>query len=1105
MVAATLWPDDLDADARANLRRHLHRLRSALPAAEGGDWIRDEGGRVGWNHAAAAFVDVAAFAALIGEPARRAEAVALYEGDLLDGVDEEWLAIERERLRAAFVDGALGLAAAQRRERDFAAAASSAERVLAHDDLREDALRELIAARYESGERTTALATFERFAGRLRDALGVDPMPETVALVAAIRARMPIADEESIGVAVPEGWQPAFAGRDGELDTLRRAWTRAARGAGTTFFVGGEAGIGKSRLISELARIVRAQGGRVVLGATSDPEGEPYQALLVAMRRGLPFVASAGDDAASLAPLARVLPELRMLRLDVPPDEDASDDAARTRLFAALGRFVERLALTRPLLLVLEDLHWAGEATVAALAAIARRAGSLPVLIVASYRAEEAGAAHPLRAVRAQLSAEHRAGSLSLRRLDARAVVRMLDLAELVDAPPEFAAAVHRVSDGNPLFVAQLARAFVETKELPGERAPLAIGDAITARVARLDPRARAVGEVAAALGETFSVDAVRDVGGWDEGWVLDGLGELMDAAMVRETGTARYGFAFTHALVASAMYAATPEGLRAARHRRIARLLERRTGGDRGALETIARHWRLADDHRNAATAYVRAASAALAVFARSEAIAFARLAYELAGDDRTRFEALKVAASAPVRTADLAGWDEDLTRIETVAERLGNDELFVALSLRELQLYQLGRREEERAVVARMVTLAESGLGEDRRAVAYDAQGMLLLAEGDLSGSAAVLRTAFAAAVRAGSASLTARSRMHLMQALVRLGAHDEAFQLLSDQRTLLAHGATFEERLSFALAKSSLAFAGGDGPLIEEAGTEMLQLALHAGDADVEGKSRAMLAYAAHLRNDSPAAREQYDRAVAIYDRAGNGAMQGIVRINRGILEAEVGRLDDAFAMFEAALPYVEAAGSRIPLGYLLAERADCELLAGDARSAAATAGAAREIGVATGERRLLARSLGVLGAAQAASGDPPAALESLRAAVEHRRATNEPNSLADDLALLIDALLDVNDVNDANGASVAAAELSQLIAGRPERQKHPMRIGRALAREARVRGDGAAAAAVLAAARALFAERVRLLGSDGDAYRDLPFNRERAPGAAAAAAR
>ena len=423
VVAAALWPDELDTTARANLRRHLHHLRRALPDVPGVNWLVEDGQLIGWNHSAPAFIDAVAFLELNADAATRGEALALVTGDFLAGFEDEWLVVERERLRARYLEALLELAAERRLARDFSVAINLGERLLAEDDLREDVVREIVTARYESGDRSGALGVFERFAARLQEMLGVEPSPETLALVAAVRAGTALTREEIDEPPQSQGWRPTLAGRSGELETLRRAWQHAARGNGTTIFLSGEAGIGKSRLAAELATIVRAEGGRVLVGTTSDPEAEPYQALLIALRRVIAFAAGLGTDDGVLASLGRVLPELsdRVPVSTVPDDPGSEREAAR--LFDAFARFVEQVARARPLLIVLEDLHWARAATVDAVSALARRAGSLPLLLLVTYRSEETTAPHPLRALRAKISSEQRGSSVALRRQIGRAHV----------------------------------------------------------------------------------------------------------------------------------------------------------------------------------------------------------------------------------------------------------------------------------------------------------------------------------------------------------------------------------------------------------------------------------------------------------------------------------------------------------------------------------------------------------------------------------------------------------------------------------------------------------------------------------------------------------
>ena len=338
---------------------------------------------------------------------------------------------------------------------------------------------------------------------------------------------------------------------------------RAARGNGSVAFLSGEAGIGKSRLAAELVALVREQGGHALVGVTSKPDGEPYQSVLVALRAALALVAHARIDAAWLAALAHVLPEIRSLREGFP-NEDLPPDRARERLFEAIARVFEQLGRMRPLCVVLEDLHWAGPATVELVGALSRRIGSLPVLLVVTYRSEESSGADPLRSNCAPRSSANavrwpRRWNASGRKTSTRSCVRS---SATTQRPLSSArASCGSAEEGNPLFVVQLIEGYLETGKVPDESsALLSVGDAIAARARRLSAQVRSVAEVAATVGQSFRAELVADAGGWDENTVLDAIGELMDRALVRESG-GELEYVFTHALVGAAFYRESAEG----------------------------------------------------------------------------------------------------------------------------------------------------------------------------------------------------------------------------------------------------------------------------------------------------------------------------------------------------------------------------------------------------------------------------------------------------------------------------------------------------------------------------------------------------------------
>jgi DNA-binding SARP family transcriptional activator len=163
-LACLLWPDAPEAEARSNLRRHLHDLRRALPApAEDTPWLLTDANTVQWNPAADAWLDVAAFEQWSVDPARLADAVTLYTGDLLPNVYEDWVIFHRERLRNRFFETLQRLVQQKRAQDNYPQAIAYAQQVLHHDPIREDVVRDLMTLRHESGDRAGALQEYQRF------------------------------------------------------------------------------------------------------------------------------------------------------------------------------------------------------------------------------------------------------------------------------------------------------------------------------------------------------------------------------------------------------------------------------------------------------------------------------------------------------------------------------------------------------------------------------------------------------------------------------------------------------------------------------------------------------------------------------------------------------------------------------------------------------------------------------------------------------------------------------------------------------------------------------------------------------------------------------
>jgi non-specific serine/threonine protein kinase len=262
-VAFTFWPDLAEDDARSKLRWYLHYLRNeALPKAENGEWILADKRTLQWNPCGATWLDVAEFERLSSRAAGVAEAVDLYGGDLMSGFDDEWLEAPRAHLRERQTALLLALIEECRRKNDYAAAIEYAQRLLAVDPWREDAVAALVDLRREGGDRAGALATYREFAGRLQMELGVTPSGET-------KAAYERALSSEIRVNLPHE-TTSFIDREAEL-----AQAQALLAASRLLTLAGTGGVGKTRLAIALARSVAPSFPDGVwfvdLAAVSDP------------------------------------------------------------------------------------------------------------------------------------------------------------------------------------------------------------------------------------------------------------------------------------------------------------------------------------------------------------------------------------------------------------------------------------------------------------------------------------------------------------------------------------------------------------------------------------------------------------------------------------------------------------------------------------------------------------------------------------------------------------------------------------------------------------------------------------------------------------------
>ena len=315
---------------------------------------------------------------------------------------------------------------------------------------------------------------------------------------------------------------PTSVGREEPLQSLLERLERAALGEGRVLLLGGDAGVGKSRLVRDLKNEATMRQVRVIEGRCSSTESSvPYAPLMDALR----FRIAKGEGEA----VARMLGPLRAVLAPLFPQLEGSADASEPspdrshdRPFELIFRVLERLASDDPMLLILEDVHWADQTSLELLHHLAHRATSFKMLLVATYRSDELHAAHPLRRLLGSLARDRAGEEVRLQPLDREETAEMLRCMLNAEPDPAFSAAIFRRSEGNPFFVEELVSVLVRdgmvepnaeaATALERTRLPSTVSEAVLARVTPLEPRAMEALSVAAVIGRTVEFEDLRAV-----------------------------------------------------------------------------------------------------------------------------------------------------------------------------------------------------------------------------------------------------------------------------------------------------------------------------------------------------------------------------------------------------------------------------------------------------------------------------------------------------------------------------------------------------------------------------------------------------------------
>lgn len=952
------WPDVPESTSRRNLTRLLTHLRRALPTAGlltvAHDGIGLDSSRT-WSDVAecarlcAALRESSQAAGTTGRLETLYKCVNLYRGPFLAGFSlpecrefEAWSAQERYAQEQPYLEALDELIQDRTTRGAYAEAIAYAQRYLASDELAEKVHRHLIELYAAAGNCGAALRQYERCVTVLERELGVSPLPETQAAYQVILHGRPLAEKPApshIWTIIPSLDAP-LVGRDEALSQLESACARARLGHGGIMLVSGESGIGKSRLVQDSVRHLRDQA-TVMFGSCHEIErGLPYWPLIEALSPYVsdPGQAAFGAESHYMVQAARILHELRTSYPSSPPPAPVAPGQGDGYQRDAVVRLLSSLAARNPpLVLCLDDLHWADEATLSWLEHLSRRLKAAPILVIGTYRTEEAARLARLRtqAIRLGLLQEVKLEGLP----QAKVLHLIRHLSGQMDAAERFSHRLHSETGGNPFFILETLRAMFEAgilwqdetgwstdvdettvdyRELP---LPDTVCQAIRDRLSRLRPQVHQVLEAAAVIGHQFDLDLVRDASGRRESEVVDALDTLLARQVISEHDGV---YQFMHDLIRTVVYRDLSHGRRRLLHRRAGEALVKRRSED---VTALARHFERAEDLHRAAEYALQAGQRARSVFAETTARVQCEKALtllqrqaaslhhhdELAANWRLQIQALHERGWVLRLLGEMDAYARDSQEIARLAELLDDERTLAQARWREAHAHRWFCR------YAEALAAAEDGVQRSR-------------AVGDGLCEALCLREVGLAARALGEYG---RARATLEQALdlfVQLGNAEYEIHVIGNLSTLYLYQGDYE--LALDLARRTLVRCDQAGLRFNR------RLAL--GD----------MGAAAAAMGDTESAMQWFMESLAIAHQIADCTQEILCQGHLGWLYVKLGQPAPALERLSAALGQVEQVGSRTEQSWLHAGLAEAHRLAGDLGQAAAHARRALELAVAHG---------------------------------------------------------------------------------------------------------------------------------------------------------
>ncbi|HEX4015913.1 MAG TPA: AAA family ATPase [Frankiaceae bacterium] len=732
-ISLLFWPDSTDAQALTNLRRELHHVRQVL-----GDQpsLVVTSTDLSWRDTDTARVDLRTFqtervvtlaAAADGDEeaviAHGTAAIASYGGEFLPGGYDDWILELREELLRECVDLCTTVCGAQTRRGDLTAAVVTARRRLALEPLEESGYRTLMELQADLGDRAGAVSTYHHCASVLERELGV--IPDQATRNTLQRLLVPQQREDDPPVPLPADSASArlgfattgLVGRASELATLGSAWQQAASGQPRLVVVSGGAGVGKTRLVSEVSELARLQGAVVAVAQCFGTSGRLALAPVADwLRTSAVQAALGGLDPVLRTEVQRLIPSAVVSREDGDASARAMVDAwQRHRFFEGLARAL--LGVRRPLLLVLDNMQWCDQETLAFIAFFLSLEPDAALMVAATRRDDDLDEDPDLRDWTLRMRATGRLSEVSLSPLEPSDTIELATAIAGPSAEAPDASLMQAMTGGFPLYVIEAVRAMAGASGTYSASGDLA--GVLRHRLEQATPTAREIAGLASAVGRDFDLELLTEASDHEADAVVRAVDELWGRRILRELAD---GYDFSHDLLREAAYQEVSPPRRWLLHRRLAQGLELLHADDIDTVSAqLAEQYARGGRGDRAIAYYRRAAEVASERFAHLEAIRLLREAHRLTHEqprssNRDREELSILEAMAAPLTALFGYADVRLERLlertVVVAERLRRkDSVIEALFGLWTSRFVQGRMADSYEGAVRSMELAKPG----------------------------------------------------------------------------------------------------------------------------------------------------------------------------------------------------------------------------------------------------------------------------------------------------------------------------------------------------------------------------------------------------------